>query len=78
LIYNPSHEWELVSSVYRPSHMPTHQKCSSYAPALKHGDKVSLIEAIRNIWYIGGFTDTAEALKLLRTSTLNNYWQYAL
>jgi len=36
-----------------------------------HKDKDSLIEAIRNIRYIGGFTDTAEALKLLRTSTLN-------
>ena len=36
-----------------------------------HEDKDSLLEAIRNIRYIGGFTDTAEALRLLRTSTLN-------
>jgi len=36
-----------------------------------HEDKDSLLEAIRNIRYIGGFTYTAEALRLLRTSTLN-------
>ena len=36
-----------------------------------HEEKESLLEAIRNIRYIGGFTDTAEALRLLRTSTLN-------
>ena len=36
-----------------------------------HNEKNSLLEAIRNIRYTGGFTNTAEALRLLRTSTLD-------